>query len=536
MVGISAVHGSLRAGLSLFAASCMLYASAGFAQAQPARTEIETTMKRATQFMVEKVAHRGGYLWNYLPDFSRRWGEMEARETMIWLQPPGTSSMGHLYLDAYHATGDEYYYRAAEQVASALMWGQHPSGGWNYIIDFAGDRSLRDWYATVGKNAWRLEEFQHYYGNATFDDQTTTDAAQFLLRLYVEKLDSRYRAPVDRAIAFVVDSQYPVGGWPQRFPLSHEFSKKNLADYSSYLTFNDDVAWENISFLLLCYQVLGDQRLLDPINRGMSFFLVSQQGSPNPGWSLQYTLDLKPAAARTYEPLSLATHTTASNLEHLITFYELTGDTRYLARVPEGIDWLEKVKLPKPDAGGRTHPTFIELSTNRPLYVHRRGSNVANGEYYADYDPKRPIGHYSSTRRIDTAALRKSYEDARKADPQALAKRSPLAAGTGVVELPRFFASRYAPPKKDGLDEQVRASLTSLNSTGYWPAPLPQTSHPYKGVANKEAVAGDFASTHVGDETDTSPFTDTAKTMSISTQEYLRNMNVLIQWLAQAPK
>ena len=355
---------------------------------QPDRKDVEAEMKRATQFMVEKVAYRGGYLWNYLPDFSRRWGEMEARETMIWLQPPGTSSMGHVFLDAYHATGDEYYYRAAEQVAAALIWGQHPSGGWNYVIDFAGDRSLRDWYATIGKNAWRLEEFQHYYGNATFDDQTTTDAATFLLRLYMEKLDSRYRAPVDRAIQFVLDSQYPIGGWPQRFPLNHEFSKKGLADYSSYLTFNDDVVWENISFLIQCYQVLGDQRLLDPITRAMNFFLVSQQGAPNPGWSLQYTLDVKPAAARTYEPLSLATHTTFSNIDHLITFYELTGDTKYLARVPEAIDWLDRVKLAKPDAGGRTHPTFIELQTNRALYVHRRGSNIVNGEYYVDYDPK----------------------------------------------------------------------------------------------------------------------------------------------------
>jgi hypothetical protein len=523
------------------AGSCLLVLLGGLAAvgsraqntAPPSRQDVETSMRRATQFMVEKVAHRGGYLWNYLPDFSRRWGEMEARETMIWLQPPGTSSMGHVFLDAYHATGDDYYYRAAEQVGAALIWGQHPSGGWNYVVDFAGDRSLRDWYATVGRNAWRLEEFQHYYGNATFDDQVSTDAATFLLRLYLEKLDARYKGPVDRAIAFVVDSQYPIGGWPQRFPLRYEFSKRGGADYTSYLTFNDDVAWENISFLLLCYQVLGDQRLLDPITRGMSFFLVSQQGAPNPGWALQYTLDLKPAAARTYEPLSLATHTTASNIEHLITFYELTGDTRYLARVPEAIDWLERVKLPKPDAGGRTHPTFIELQTNRALYVHRRGTNVANGEYYVDYDARRPIGHYSPTRKIDTAALRARYEQARAADVQALIKRSPLAAGTGAIELPRFFAQRYAPPANRDLVDQARATLAALNATGFWPAPLPQTSHPYRGVAKKSEGTGDFAATHVGDEFDTSPFTETAKTTSISTAEYLRNMNVLIQWLAQ---
>ena len=527
---------SPRAWLCLLTVSCLVSASLSLAQnqGQPARTEVEATMRRATQFMVDKVSYRGGYLWNYLPDMSRRWGEMEARETMIWLQPPGTSSMGHVFLDAFHATGDEYYYRAAEQVASALIWGQHPSGGWNYVIDFAGDRSLRDWYATVGKNAWRLEEFQHYYGNATFDDQSSTDAAIFLLRLYMEKLDSRYKAPVDKAIAFVLNSQYPIGGWPQRFPLSQEFSKKGLADYSSYLTFNDDVVWENITFLTLCYQVLGDARLLDPITRAMNFFLVSQQGQPNPGWALQYTLDLKPAAARTYEPLALATHTTASNIDHLLTFYEYTGDTRYLARVPEALDWLDKVKLAKPDAGGRTHPTYIELGTNRPVYVHRRGSNIVNGEYYYDYDPARPIGHYGQTRRINTAAMRKRYDELIKADAKTLTKNSPLAPGSGVIALPKFFAERYAARVEKDLDVQLRQTLTSLNSTGYWPAPLPQNSHPYAGDGKKTVPSGDFGTTHVGDETDTSPFND-GKTPSISTAEYLRNMNILVQWLAQAP-
>ena len=171
------------------------------------------------------------------------------------------------------------------------------------------------------------------------------------------------------------------------------------------------------------------------------------------------------------------------------------------------------MKLAKPDAGGRTHPTYIELQTNRPMYVHRRGSNIANGEYYVDYNPERPIGHYGQTRKINTAALRKHYEEALKADVQVLAKNSPLAPGAGIVELPRFFADRYAPPAEKDLPGQVRGSLTALNKTGFWPAPLPQTSHPYKGPATKAEVPGDFGTTHVGDETDTSPFTDTAKTI-----------------------
>ena len=105
--------------------------------------EAEQTMLKATQFMVEKAAVNGGYVWYYLPDFSRRWGEMEANKTMIWLQNPGTPAMGHAFLDLYRGTGNEYYYQAAAKAAAAIIWGQSHEGGWNYMIDFAGDRSLK---------------------------------------------------------------------------------------------------------------------------------------------------------------------------------------------------------------------------------------------------------------------------------------------------------------------------------------------------------------------------------------------------------
>src|SRR5688572_24069245 len=279
------------------------------AQAPPP-SQILEAMTRASTFMVDKVSTEGGYVWSYLPDMSRRWGEIEAYPTMAWVQPPGTATMGHLFLDAYHATGDEYYYRAAEQVAGALMRGQHRSGGWNYFIDFGGEGSTRRWYETIGRNAWRMEEFQHYADSATFDDAGTSEAMQFLLRIYLEKRDAAFRPALHRAIAFVLESQYPIGGWPQRYP--HD---EHYPEYGRYITFNDDVAAENIRFLIMVLQTLGDDaRIRDSIVRGMNAFIVTQMGPPQPGWALQYTLDLQPAAARSYEPLALATHTTASNI------------------------------------------------------------------------------------------------------------------------------------------------------------------------------------------------------------------------------
>jgi rhamnogalacturonyl hydrolase YesR len=131
---------------------------------------------------------------------------MEAFPTMIWVQPPGTGTMGHLFLDAYHATGDEYYYEAACKAADALIAIQHPAGGWNYIGDLAGEASLKKWYDTIGKNGWRLEEFQHYYGNCTFDDEGTAECCKFMLRMYVEKKDPKYKAAFEKALKFVLEA------------------------------------------------------------------------------------------------------------------------------------------------------------------------------------------------------------------------------------------------------------------------------------------------------------------------------------------
>src|SRR6478672_466022 len=173
-----------------------------FAQKENLAKQVEGTMLKATKFMEDKVSYNGGFVWYYLPDMSRRWGEMEAYKTMVWVQDAGTVGVGHILLDAYEATRNEYFYQLAERAAGAMIWGQSNEGGWNYVIDFAGDQSLKKWYATIGKNGWRLEEFQHYYGNDTYDDDVTSDAARFLLRLYLEKLDPTYKPALDKAINF----------------------------------------------------------------------------------------------------------------------------------------------------------------------------------------------------------------------------------------------------------------------------------------------------------------------------------------------
>ena len=131
------------------------------------------------------------------------------------------------------------------------------------------------------------------------------------------------------------------------------------SDYTGYITFNDDVAGENIKFLLMVYQTMNDPRAIESIRRAMNIFAATQQRAPQAGWGLQHRVDnLRPVGARTYEPDGLTSHTTAGNISAMMNFYEWTGEERFLARLPEAFAWLDSIRLPDDQiqVQGRAYP------------------------------------------------------------------------------------------------------------------------------------------------------------------------------------
>ena len=360
---------------------------------------------------------------------------------------------------------------------------------------------------------------------------------QLILRMAEADRDPRYLDAARRSVDFVLASQYDNGGWPQRWPVQKPFNHHGHADYTGYITFNDEVACKNIEFLQLAYRLLGDERIPNSIARAMQVHVATQQPAPQAGWAMQHTLDMKPAAARTYEPLALTTHTTADNVRALMAFYRETGDRRFLARIPEALDWLESVRLPADQVkNGRAFPTYVEIGSNRPLYVHRRGSNVVNGEYYSDYDPGNVIGHYGQTRAINLQKLRDEYTALAALDPAQVKRDSALESATRGP-LPRYFMQRIGEVSDLNLSANGKTPaelVASLNADGYWPTPLVATSHPYHGDGAATPPAGDFRTTRVGDDSDTSPFIADTPVIGISTGTYIEHMSRLIEALRVA--
>ena len=178
---------------------------------------------------------------------------------------------------------------------------------------------------------------------------------------------------------------------------------------------------------------------------------------------------------------------------------------------------------------GRTHPTFVELGTNEPLYVHREGSNVVNGRYFVDKNPKGTIAHYSSFRRVDVPALRKLYEAAMATPPAEAIKTSPLKMKAGSVPLPKYYTLTPGRRRRRG-----RAWSAQLNAQGYWLAPLGYNSHPVpaRRLARRRCRATSRRRTSATRPTPRRFRTD--KLMGISIEAYIRNMGVLIRALDPA--
>lgn len=427
---------------------------------EPTRAEILDAMHAATAFMADHVALNGGYVWTVSEDLTKRWGELAARPSQIWLQG-GTERVGQVMLDAWEATQDDYYLDVARRAANAIVYGQHPLGGWHYFIDF-DPAGTAEWYeTTASKFRFGMEEYRHFYGNATFDDRVTADAAAFLLRFYNLTKEAAYREPVLKALDFVLEAQYPNGAWPQRYPLRDEYAHDGFPDYTAYYTLNDGVADGNIELLLEAYRTLGSPRYFEGARRGVDALIALQGPDGQACWAEQYGFDLRPIAARTHEPAGYVVRESLWAVHRLADFYLMTGDARYLAPIPRCLDWFGRIDR-ESAAKKYPRPRYWEPGTNRPLYVVK--TDALTPESYGIFrwttDPAKAVcdgGPCEGDGKpiVDVAPYRAQYDE--------VAALETRAARTDY--LARLLEQRS---RRARSDETVADIIAALDSRGAW--------------------------------------------------------------------
>lgn len=364
---------------------CLVFPA--LAQPSPAPDSAKAALRRATDYLTS-ISTEGGHLWWYSPDLKQRRGEEVATETQIWVQPPGTPAVGTAFLRAYQATKDEAHLRAALGAANALVRGQLESGGWSYVIEF--DPKLRSQWAYHADAVAAQPDFKSRKNTTTFDDNNTQSAIAFLMtflnvatNLPPEKLKP-IRAALDFGLTRMLDAQYPVGAWPQRFngqthdPAKHPIRPASIAtnwlhewphaDYGGFYTLNDNTQSDCIRTMLAAYRHTDDKRFLESAKRGGEFLIRAQLPEPQPAWAQQYNYDMQPAWARAFEPPSVCAGESGGVIRTLGRLYLETGDEKFLKPAPAFFAWLQRSQI-----SSNRWARLYELETNKPIYGDRDG-------------------------------------------------------------------------------------------------------------------------------------------------------------------
>jgi len=111
-------------------------------------------------------------------------------------------------------------------------------------------------------------------------------------------------------------------------------------------------------------------------SRGGDFIIASQLSKPQAGQAQQYSGDLKPAWARSFEPPGVCSAVTAHNMSTLVQMYLYTKDNKYLRPIPAAIEWLENSNIAQ-----NLWARLYEVGTNRPIYGDRMDGNKIHYDY-----------------------------------------------------------------------------------------------------------------------------------------------------------
>jgi PelA/Pel-15E family pectate lyase len=291
----------------------------------------------------------------------------------------------------------EWYGRAeARRIADNIVSFQTPAGGWGKNQDRTGpSRARGQSYAVVEKlppiAAGDIKADEGWAFVGTVDNDATTTELRFLARVQQAFPGSHgpaYRAAFLKGVRYLIEAQYPNGGWPQIYPLE--------GGYHDAVTFNDD-AMTHVVELLSDVAAKRDEFAFVPdalvsqaraaVDRAVALILRTQiiVGSTRTGWGQQHdALTLAPVGARNFEPTSLSSYESSTLLSFLM---RLPSPSPQVVRaVHEGAAWLQATALrnvewtgagpegrhlvPKPGAGP-IWARYYDIATMRPIFGDR---------------------------------------------------------------------------------------------------------------------------------------------------------------------
>lgn len=277
---------------------------------------------------------------------------------------------------AWYATAE------ARHVADVIVSFQTPAGGWGKNQSRSG--ALRQ----PGQDY--VSHNEGYVG--TLDNGATVTELRFLARVAGQVSGTSgeaYRASLLRGVGYLLDAQYPNGGWPQIWPLQ--------GGYHDAVTYNDDAMLAATRFLGVVAAGEGDYAFVPQAlraragaarDRAVACILATQViiDGRQTIWSQQHdALALGPVGGRNFEPGALATAESADILIYLMSLPDPSAEVA--AAIRGGVQWLAGAalrdvawtpadpvvgrRLVAQPGGGPLWARFYDIPTGKPVYGDR---------------------------------------------------------------------------------------------------------------------------------------------------------------------
>ncbi|MDH4743432.1 pectate lyase [Sphingomonas sp. CBMAI 2297] len=284
---------------------------------------------------------------------------------------------------AFYATPE------ARRVADNIVSFQTPAGGWGKNVDRDGPVRVKGQHYVpiehLPANA-RTGDDEAWSYVGTIDNNATTSELRFLARVQAIApggAGEGYRAAFLKGVRYLLDAQFPNGGWPQIYPLQ--------GGYHDALTFNDDALSSVVTVLADVARRRDDYAFVPEAlaaqakaacNRAIALILRTQVivDGKRTIWGQQHdALTLAPAGARNFEPAALSSDESADLL--LLLMRQADPSPSVDAAVRDGIAWLEAHAV---------HGVAFEKGPDGRKLVDRPGAGPIWSRYY-DIRTGKPI-------------------------------------------------------------------------------------------------------------------------------------------------